>query len=273
MNATRTCRYMPFSRKPLVMVLAQVRFSPLANIANYIPGIQDSLRRKGFPLLSRIEGKSIQLNPGGFREEAIQQWRFDSADRHSTIILDAGQMLLQTTKYERFEDFCQHWLELFAEVCAVTEHDKYGVVQRLGLRYINQVKLMQDDKSWRDYLQPSFHGLVMNDTNKSILHATATQAETFMPGLKIPGTLLVRMTQNIDGLRLPPDLLDFAPEIGMETKGTRVTLVDLDHYLVGELAPPLDHAELEKSFYAMHDVIIETLHESVLSELAVRSWT
>jgi uncharacterized protein (TIGR04255 family) len=255
------------------MVLAQVRFSPLANVATYVPAIQDRFRRKGFPLLSQIEGKSIHMNSGGFREEAIQQWRFDSADRHSTIILDAGQIMFQTTKYERFEDFCRRLLELYNEVCTVTEHDKFGVVQRIGLRYINQVKVMEEGKTWKDYLQPSFHGLSLKDDVRNVLHATVTQAETTLPGLKTPGTLLVRMTQNIDGLRLPPDLLDFAPETGMEPKGSRITLVDLDHYQIGELIPPVDSAELEKGFFALHDVIIETLHESVLTEQAVRSWT
>ena len=36
---------------PLVMVLAQVRFSPVLKMADYVPAIQEKLRREGYQLV------------------------------------------------------------------------------------------------------------------------------------------------------------------------------------------------------------------------------
>ena len=42
------------SNAPVYYALAQVRFNPLAALEQYIPAIQDSLRREGFPDFERI---------------------------------------------------------------------------------------------------------------------------------------------------------------------------------------------------------------------------
>ena len=44
----RKCRYKPLSAQPLV--LCQVRFSPVRQMERYIPAIQDTFRRTGFPI-------------------------------------------------------------------------------------------------------------------------------------------------------------------------------------------------------------------------------
>ncbi len=46
----RSCRYVPLANQPLVLVLGQVRFSPVRQIGDYIPAIQEEFRRHGFPI-------------------------------------------------------------------------------------------------------------------------------------------------------------------------------------------------------------------------------
>ena len=43
---------------PLSLVLAQVRFSPLFLMGEYVPRIQDQLRQKGYPVNASVTVKS-----------------------------------------------------------------------------------------------------------------------------------------------------------------------------------------------------------------------
>jgi uncharacterized protein (TIGR04255 family) len=44
MTTKRNCRYVPLSKQPLVLVLCQVRFSPVRKMGDYIPAIQEEFR-------------------------------------------------------------------------------------------------------------------------------------------------------------------------------------------------------------------------------------
>ena len=46
----RECRYVPLSQQPLVLVLGQVRFSPIRQMDRYVADIQEEFRQHGFPI-------------------------------------------------------------------------------------------------------------------------------------------------------------------------------------------------------------------------------
>ena len=70
MTTTRNCRYVPLSKQPLVLVLCQVRFSPVRKMADYIPAIQEEFRRHAFPIeragkIQQLRNRSLHPR-GGF---------------------------------------------------------------------------------------------------------------------------------------------------------------------------------------------------------------
>jgi uncharacterized protein (TIGR04255 family) len=78
---------------PLSLVLAQVRFSPLFLMAEYVPRIQDQLRQKGYPVNASVTVKERQLTPGGSAARDREHWEFMSKDRRTSVdVRDQGPL-------------------------------------------------------------------------------------------------------------------------------------------------------------------------------------
>ena len=86
-----------------------------------------------------------------------------------------------------------------------------------------------------------------------------------------PGAMVVRIVQNNQGLSLPPDLMAAAPSLSSRAEaGELVTLIDMDHYVEGNFDP--DSEWVVARAYEMHDHIVETFHDHVVTEEAIEEW-
>ena len=75
----RSCRYVPLANQPLVLVLGQVRFSPVRQIADYIPAIQEEFRRHGFPLERAGKVQQLIFGPaGGVPVQVVEEQRWST---------------------------------------------------------------------------------------------------------------------------------------------------------------------------------------------------
>jgi uncharacterized protein (TIGR04255 family) len=266
---TRNCRYVPLSKKPLVLVLCQVRFSPVRKMGDYIPGIQEAFRRQGYPIERAGKIQQLTITPAGVRAVEQERWEYRTRDEQWSVTVLQDSVVLQTTAYDRFEGFAEK-LEVAAKtVLEQTEQDKLGLIQRVGLRYINLIK-PRDGESYRDYLRPGFHGASDAPFAKGShrLHVESL-GRTDVGGT--PGTMVLRVTQNDQGFDLPPDLIDVAPKFETRAKaGELVTLVDMDHFIEGNFDPSTEWVTAR--VYGMHDHLIEAFHEHVVSEKAIEVW-
>jgi uncharacterized protein (TIGR04255 family) len=265
----RECRYVPFSKQPLIFVLCQVRISPVRKIADYIPSIQEEFRRHGYPI--ERSGKIKQLNISQNGVQTIEQdlWEFRNKEEDWSIIVVQDSFTLQTTAYQKFEDFAKH-LKLAANtILTKTEHNQYGVIHRIGLRYVDLVQ-PRDGEDFRYYIQSGFHGLsgqvFNNGTSRTLVECIGQISLD-----EILSTMVVRIAQSDQGTNLPPDLIGNAPKVKERTKrGELVTFIDMDHYAEGNFNPDTDW--IEKITYLLHDKIIETFHEHVITKEAVEVW-
>ena len=83
--------------------------------------------------------------------------------------------------------------------------------------------------------------------------------------------MVVRVVQNDQGLLLPPDLVGGAPKQDSSAEaGELITLIDMDHYVEGNFDP--DARWVVETAYEMHDQIVETFHEHVVTTEAVALW-
>ncbi len=268
----RKCRYVPLAKQPLALVLGQIRFSPIRQMAEYIPAIQEEFRRAGFPI--ELAGKVQQLifGPGGGVPVQVveqQRWEYRTKDETWSVLVMQDSVVLQTTVYEKFEGFAEKLLHAVRTVFAKTEHDQLGVVQRVGLRYVNVIQ-PREGEDYRTYLRPGFHG-VADEVFQAGSHRLHVESRGKTLVGDVSGTMVVRVMQNDQGFSLPPDLLGAAPKHASRAKpGELITLVDMDHYIEGNFDPNADWVVARA--YEMHDHLIETFHEHVVTKDAVETW-
>lgn len=265
----RTCRYVPLSKHPLVLVLCQVRFSPVGQIATYSPVIQDDFRRLGYPIERSGTVKQLIVTPLGVKVEDLERLEYRNKDESWSIIVTRDSVVLQATTYERFEDFAGVLNQALDIVLSRTENDKLGVIHRVGLRYVNLVR-QQGGEGFKPYLRPSFHGVsdAVFKPGAQRLHVECVGATQVGA---TEGTMVIRVVQNDQGAALPPDLLGGAPKHAATAKAGEVTtMIDMDHFLEGTFEPSA--AWVHARTYELHDQLIETFHEHVITPHAVEAW-
>lgn len=268
----RKCRFVPLSKQPLVLVLGQVRFSPIRRMEAYVADIQEEFRRHGFPVERSGKVQQVVFGPGGGVPVQVveqQRWEYRTKDESWSVLIMEDAVVLQTTSYERFEVFADRLLNAVRTVFRKTEHDRLGVVERVGLRYVDVIQA-GNGENFRDYLRPGFHGVTggvfEGDNDRFFAEHTAKTTVG-----KIDGTMLVRVIQNDEGFLLPPDLLAGAPRLEVKANpGELITLVDMDHYIEGSFDP--DAKWVVSRAYEMHDELIETFHEHVVTQRAIEVW-
>jgi uncharacterized protein (TIGR04255 family) len=268
----RKCRYVPLSKQPLVLVLGQVRFSPIRQMGDYIPAIQEEFRRHGFPLERAGKVQQLIFGPGGGVPVQVveqQRWEYRTKDETSSVLVTQDSVVLQATAYEKFEGFAEKLLHAVRTVLAKTEHDQLGVVQRVGLRYVDVVQ-PREDEDFRFYLRPGFHG-VADEVFQQGTHRLHVESTGKTPVGDEVGTMVVRVVQNDQGFSLPPDLIGAVPKHTPRSKaGELITLIDMDHFIEGNFEPDADWVVARA--YELHDHLVETFHDHVVTKDAIEVW-
>ena len=264
----RTCRYHPLSAQPLVLALCHLRFSPVRQMARYTPAIQDAFRRTGFPIERAGKVHQVTFTPSDSAPvQMVEQQRWEYRNREETwsVLVTEDGVILQTTAYTRFEEFAERLQLAVGTVLTESEQAQFGMVHRVGLRYIDMVR-PSAGKDFRFCLRPGLHGVPdeVFQPGRHLLHVES-RGQTVVGGH--PGTMIVRIVQNDQGHSLPPDLMAAAPKYSPRAgPGELVTLIDMDHYFEGTFDP--DSEWVVASAYELHDRIVETFHDHVVTREA-----
>jgi uncharacterized protein (TIGR04255 family) len=262
----RTLPQLELSKSPLVLVLCQVRFTPILLMGEFFPRIQDKLRRQGFPLVKSTAVQELVVTPVGASTVKTNRWHVQDKTETKSILVTDSFLVYQTTAYESFEVFVN---DLGLAVDTVAGEVQGLVIQRVGLRYVDLVR-PYPGHAWNDYILPGLHGIshdVFLPTTQQQLHQSVAKTAS--------GTMVVRLFQNRDGQVLPPDLTDadVKPRISPPlADGELLTLLDLDHYSVP--SRPLDHEKgwVEAEAWRLHDGLDHVFRESVVTPKALRLW-
>jgi uncharacterized protein (TIGR04255 family) len=274
MPVKRNCDYKPLSKQPLALVLAQVRFSPIPKFEGYIPEIQDFLRKTGYPIHPNQQNFVISVGPAGLQHTEIRQWRFETPSQNAMILFDPEQVILETCEYSRFEEFMGEFISIFSAIMKITEHDKYGVFVRLGLRYIDQIRKQSASDDIDSYLRPALRGMDCKEYTADKKHYTLSTVGQTQPADYFTGEMAIRIFRGEKGFDIPPDLIQTAPTNRRKIeKDEDIALVDMDHYWVGSFGPDIKAADtINERFYRLHDTIIKGFHDSVITEEGIAKW-
>ncbi|MDQ3028494.1 MAG: TIGR04255 family protein [Actinomycetota bacterium] len=129
----------------LAQVICQIRFSPVLRIRqdDAVIAFQEAIRQT-YPRYGKQQGGHVLLTPAGLQQQTAEdaQHLFEDADGIFRVILAPDFIALETTRYSDIDDFAGRIARLAA---AVQEHYGPAEIQRVGLRFINELRLTAAD--------------------------------------------------------------------------------------------------------------------------------
>ena len=151
----------PLPRSPLVRVLAQVRFPIVAAVetATFIASFQEAVRSE-YPIMRQERTRTVLFQDGDPDIGHRIVWRFSTLDRRWRLSVAPDFLALETRQYESRSGF----MERLAAALEALEHKiKPGAVDRIGLRYIDQLKGEALERL-EDFVRPEILGVLPSAT-------------------------------------------------------------------------------------------------------------
>lgn len=165
---------------PLALVLCQIRWPELNHLQGDLlsPIAQNfGTALDAYPVISHMQETGYMITPEGFTPQPgdkIYQWH--STDNTWHISLSRRFATLYCTNYTSFADFLER---LGSILRALEEHAKILLIERVGVRYVNQVvdsRIIQDISR---YVRPEVLGYpgLSGKTGNTRLVSSANQAQ------------------------------------------------------------------------------------------------
>ncbi|MFM9967824.1 MAG: TIGR04255 family protein [Burkholderiales bacterium] len=259
---------------PVYFTLAQVRHNPILSLDSFVPGIQESLRKVGYPDFHRdmavvfnlgnlapAVGGDMQKQPEPLR---LERFTFSNMERTRGFILDQNSLSFQSTDYDTFESFSGAFL-MGMEI--VHKEISFGFSERVGIRYLDAVIPEGGEKELKKYLVQEVLGLANRlGEDARVLHSfSETQIRTLV------GNVLSRTIIQNGSLGFPPDLQPIGLEVADHFKkiGGVHAIIDTDGSFEGR--EPFDPGALRGRLHALHDEITKVFQATV-TEHALNNW-
>jgi uncharacterized protein (TIGR04255 family) len=144
----------------LAQVICQIRFSPVLRIRqdDAVIVFQEAIRH-AYPRYGKQQGVHVLLTPAGIQQQTAEdaQHRFEDSDGKFRVVLTPDFIALETTDYSDIDDFAERITALAA---AVQEHYAPAEIQRVGLRFINELRFTAADPKVEmiDAIEPALLG-------------------------------------------------------------------------------------------------------------------
>ncbi|CAM5396882.1 TIGR04255 family protein [Leifsonia shinshuensis] len=240
---------------PLIAVLTEVRFAPILTIQEFIPTIQDRLRRTGFPGFSSSTVHQFQIGPNGQPSlQAVPRWVFTSKDNSQILSLTAEGISLQTTAYDDFEAFLLLIKDALEVVSGVIEP---SYADRIGLRYVDAVPNI--GKRLSQY----FNETVLSFTAEELGVISLLFSQHIVAKTEV-GHLQIRMNQVENVPLLPPDLI--TPELASVAVPREGVHAILDIDSSDESRSDFVWAVIEQRLWAVHSHASSAFWKSITKE-------
>ncbi len=250
------------SKSPLVYVLAQVRIGAVLKMEDYVPQIQEQMRKVGYPLYRPSEVREVHFGADKTDMTTTKRWYFDAMGRKAGFLLQAGSIVFHTTEYDTSKAF---FSDLQRGLSIIHEAVEISAVERLGLRFVDAFQAERGHELG-EYFQPGFRGISLEEVG-------ATQPRLLIhlvTNTRIGGKLVIRLSQNTGGWFLPPDLQP--PELTPNKRfltDREIAVLDYDHFI--ERDEPFSLEGIGRTFDALHDTTSAVFRKTV-SEFALEAW-
>jgi uncharacterized protein (TIGR04255 family) len=239
----------PLKKPPVYFTVAQVRFNPLLKLPDFLPSIQEGLRKFGFPAFTVHTTVALQLavKDGQTVPQPVphKQYLFANVEQTHCFVLSSDSLTFQSTNYGTYESFSNVFLEGLAFVHKEVALD---FTDRVGLRYLDHVFPKAGDILPR-YLAPEVQGLSTRLGGQPV--------HSYSEALNAVGNVMLRARVVVQsgGLGFPPDLLPQGMAVQqrfLQAQGMHAIL-DTDGSVEGRALFSLE--EVRQHLLAIHEVI------------------
>lgn len=211
--------YKKLNNQPLQFVLAEFRFSPVMQIAEYIPKIQEALRKQ-YPIPNKQSEQLIQAQPGGIALSQVDRWTFSSANKREAIDLNQERLVYITMDYDRFEGFSNSCLHALKTLASIVDP---SLILRVGLRYSDLVKV-DDTEKLSELVNDHFgHASCLSDIGTPQHQTTEAVLRTSVGGL------IIRTLYGKHNLTCLPDAQVLPIPIKTDAIPSERIILDFDH--------------------------------------------
>ena len=193
---------------PLYFTLGQVQHNPVLDLGSFLPSIQESMRKSGYPDFKQGQQIAVQLpqlgtQPVGHNPQPVLQkidrFVFLNVESTRSFVMMPNALSFQTTDYDTFEAFfkeLKHGLHILNESVG-----GLSFVERLGLRYVDAV-VPGVEESMKQYVVPQVMGLPALLDNSVFAYSFS---ESVLIAADV-GRVVSRTIIQSGPLGLPPDL-------------------------------------------------------------------
>lgn len=258
------------SNAPVFFTVTQVKFNPILNIAEYIPAIQDQMRKAGFPDFYAYDVNHLtvpmgttakvgqNVNPSFVREK---YYLFGNTEKTTSFIFLPNSIALQTTDYDIFDTFLNDFIKGLTTIHKIISID---FVERIGLRYMDAI-LPKAGECVEDYLNEKVLGMhsALSRNLTYSLSETVTAAEE--------NTLRSRVVIREGQIRLDQPLPDIRPRIAKRfTKQSGIhAVIDTDAFV--EKRDQFSIERIKEILVVLHDEINNSFFATI-TEYAKNIW-
>lgn len=237
--------YKKLNNQPLRYVLAEFRFSQIMKINDYIPQLQERLRKK-YPIPRQQQEQAVVVQNGGVNFTGIDRWTFLSANQKSAIEVNRDRLMFYTAEYPRFEGFADSCKEALDALIEIAEP---SLILRVGLRYGDLVTV-DEGENLTDLIDHSF---AYPDCVNSLGEARQQRNEVFIS--TSVGGLLIRSLYGVHNQSCLPDIQGLSVVINQDKEPSERIILDFDHFW--------ESKEQVVSFESQQIMeILESLHET-----------
>jgi uncharacterized protein (TIGR04255 family) len=257
---TKTDELLKLDNAPLVYVLAQVVFSPILVMENFIPAIQEKLRHKGYVKYKYAPTQEIFLSKE-VQFSVLKRWIFSTRNEQESIVITQNFFVLETSNYDVFDIFITKLKDVITIFQEITD---VSLIERIGLRYVDLIRT-KEGQTFSDYLQPGLLGISADDFG-----ASKTTHRIEQVAITPLGQIAIRLFQSDNGAYLPPDLIDSSVVHSININpGETVAVLDIDHFSAQSKDFVVD--ELIESVQGLHEYIKKAFRSAV-TDSALETW-
>ncbi|MBI5569655.1 MAG: TIGR04255 family protein [Desulfomonile tiedjei] len=246
---------------PVYFTIAQVRFNPILSLKTFMPGVQEQMRKAGYPdfkqsltvavNLSLISGAEAQQAPPQLLQ--TDRYVFSNMENTRGFILQQNSLSFQGTDYDTYETLSSEFLKGLEILNAAVG---LNFSERVGIRYLDAVVPKKGDEI-SQYLVPEVMGIAARLEGSALVHSFSETVARIRDVEKV----VCRTIIQIGPLGFPPDLQPDGLKLKDRFKKVNElhAVIDTDGafegrepFNIGTVKNRLDglHREISTAFYA-----------------------
>lgn len=251
---------------PIYFALAQVKFNPLAALDTYVPAIQESLRKAGYPDFQRVQMAHLELGASIPRTAVVTRYLFGNARKTSAFVLDQSWLTFQTTDYDTFAPFSA---ALLSGLQTIHKEATLSYSERIGIRVLDAV-LPRPGETIAEYLQPYVLGLSGSFPDRQLAHALSETRTVNGNSTLVSRSIVI--SQKEGGIALPEDLqpiqLQLPDRFSHQISG-QYAVIDTDSWT--EERDDFELNQIETTLDSLHTDIGQSFEHTV-TPYALKVW-